>query len=133
MTQPKSKPSKSKSKSQKTTAPPATSKKVTLAAKPVAELAPVMKKAAAPVMKTEPAMKAAPVTKTEPAVVADPVVAQAPVRLVSRAEFMDLVRKEAYRRYAARRAFKQGSPFQDWVNAEAAVSGKLAAEGARLS
>jgi hypothetical protein len=66
-------------------------------------------------------------------VLATPAVEKAPTRLVSRAEFTDLVRKEAYRRYTARRAFKQGSPFQDWVNAEAAVSGKLAAEGARLS
>lgn len=56
----------------------------------------------------------------------------APVRTLSRAEFMELVRKEAYSR-AARRNFKNGSPFQDWVNAEAAVSGKLAAEGVRLS
>lgn len=60
------------------------------------------------------------------------VVEAAPVRTLSRAEFMVLVRKEAYSR-AARRNFKNGSPFQDWVNAEAAVSGKLAAEGVRLS
>ena len=56
----------------------------------------------------------------------------APVREVTRAEFLDLVRKEAYRR-ATHRNFRNGSPFQDWVNAEAAVSGELAAEGARLS
>lgn len=59
-------------------------------------------------------------------------VEQAPTRTVTRGEFMSLVRKEAYRR-AALRKFRNGSPFQDWVNAEAAVSGKLAAEGARLS
>jgi hypothetical protein len=64
-----------------------------------------------------------------PAPVATPAAA---VRTLSRAEFMVLVRKEAYSR-AARRNFKNGSPFQDWVNAEAAVSGKLAAEGVRLS
>ena len=55
-----------------------------------------------------------------------------PTRTLTRAEFLDLVRKEAYRR-AVRREFKNGSPFQDWVNAEASVSGKLAAEGVRLS
>lgn len=57
-------------------------------------------------------------------------VEQAPHRTMSRAEFMVLVRQEAYNR-AARRQFCNGSPFQDWVNAEAAVSGKLAAEGVR--
>ena len=67
-----------------------------------------------------------------PVLVAAEVVEQAPTRSVTRAEFMDMVRKEAYRR-AALRNFRNGSPFQDWVNAEAAVSGKLAAEGARLS
>ena len=75
------------------------------------------------------------VLETPPAAlpVASPVVEQAPVvRTVSRAEFMALVRQEAYGR-AARRNFKNGSPFQDWVNAEAAVSGKLAAQGVRLS
>ena len=56
----------------------------------------------------------------------------APAREVTRDEFMELVRAEAYRR-ATRRNFRNGSPFQDWVNAEAAVSGKLIAEGARLS
>ena len=45
---------------------------------------------------------------------------------------MELVRKEAYRR-ATHRNFENGSPFQDWLNAEAAVSGKLAAEGIQLS
>ena len=123
MSQRKSKSSKSKSKSKKTTAPAAISKKVNL----IAQLARVSaaKKLSAPAPKSEPLMK----TQLKPA----PVEVQAPARLVSRAEFMDLVRKEAYRRYTARRSFKQGSPFQDWVNAEAAVSGKLAAEGARLS
>jgi hypothetical protein len=70
------------------------------------------------------------VTKVVPEVVAE--VVAAPTREVTRAEFMAMVRKEAYRR-AAMRNFRNGSPFQDWVNAEAAVSGKLAAEGARLS
>jgi len=72
------------------------------------------------------------VTQTVEPVSAPVVQEAAPVRTLSRAEFMELVRKEAYSR-AARRNFKNGSPFQDWVNAEAAVSGKLAAEGVRLS
>ena len=71
------------------------------------------------------------VTETQAPVVVEQAAA-APARTLSRAEFLLLVRKEAYNR-AARRNFKNGSPFQDWVNAEAAVSGKLAAEGVRLS
>lgn len=119
MTQPKSKSSKSKSSKKTTTA--STAKKVKRAATAVKRVEVELEMVATP----EPIF-----TAPAPAVTA-PVLA--PVRLVTRAEFMDLVRKEAYRRYAARRSFKQGSPFQDWVNAEAAVSGKLAAEGARLS
>ncbi len=118
MTTPKSKTSKSKSK--KTTATPvvaATSKKVSKTAAVVAkpaklELQPEVIAALPPVALPEPIL--------------------APVRVVTRAEFMTLVRTEAYRR-AHTRNFRNGSPFQDWVNAEAAVSGKLAAEGARVS
>lgn len=107
------KPSKSKSKKTTTTTAAATSKKVkrTVSAKQVVEtvsLAPAVIEAAAVVLPVE----------------------QAPLRTMSRAEFMVLVRQEAYNR-AARRNFRNGSPFQDWVNAEAAVSGKLAAEGVR--
>lgn len=102
------KPSKSKSKKTTTTA---TSKKV----KRSAEATPVVVE-----------------TLAAPMPVARPVVEAPPARTLSRAEFMVLVRKEAYR-CAARRNFKNGSPFQDWVNAEAAVSGKLAAQGVRLS
>jgi hypothetical protein len=122
MTQPKSKSSKSKSSKKTTTA--STAKKVKRAA-------PAVKRVEVELETPEPIFTSAPPSAAPVAVVSAP--ALAPVRLVTRAEFMDLVRKEAYRRYAARRAFKQGSPFQDWVNAEAAVSGKLAAEGARLS
>lgn len=118
MTQPKSKSSKSKSKKTTTTS---TAKKVKRAAPAVKPVEVVLETVATP----EPLFTAAVAPSPEPV--------SAPVRLVTRTEFLDLVRKEAYRRYAARRAFKQGSPFQDWVNAEAAVSGKLAAEGARLS
>jgi hypothetical protein len=121
MTQPKSKTS-SKSKSKKSTTA-ATSKKVkrNLSAKSVeVDVTP------APIFDT------APVATLAPSVAVEPLPAPAPTRLVSRAEFMDLVRKEAYRR-ATRRNFKNGSAFQDWLHAEAAVSGKLAAEGARLS
>lgn len=64
--------------------------------------------------------------------VKDVPVMAAPTRTVSRAEFLDLVRKEAYQR-AARRNFRNGSPFQDWVHAEAHVSGQLASQGVQLS
>lgn len=106
------KPSKPKSKKTTTTAA-AISKKVkrTVSARQVVEtvsLAPAVIEAAPVVLPVE----------------------QAPLRTMSRAEFMVLVRREAYNR-AARRHFRNGSPFQDWVNAEAAVSGKLAAEGVR--
>ncbi|MDP2274808.1 MAG: hypothetical protein Q8N23_16730 [Archangium sp.] len=116
MTTPKSKTSKSKSKKTAAT-PAATSKKVSKTAAVVAkpaklELQPEVIAALPPVALPEPIL--------------------APVRVVSRAEFMTLVRAEAYRR-AHTRNFRNGSPFQDWVNAEAAVSGKLAAEGARVS
>ncbi len=106
------KPSKSKSKKTTTTAA-ATSKKVkrTVSAKQVVET----------VSLTPAVIAAAPVVLP---------VEQAPLRTVSRAEFMVLVRQEAYNR-AARRNFRNGSPFQDWVNAEAAVWGKLAAQGVR--
>ncbi len=116
MTQPKSKTSKSK----KPAAPPvavATAKKVTRAAAAVAKPAKLE-------LKPEVLAALPPVALPEPIV--------APVRVVTRAEFMTLVRTEAYRR-AHTRNFRNGSPFQDWVNAEAAVSGKLAAEGARVS
>lgn len=121
MTQPKSKLSKSKSK--KTTA--ASSKKVKRAtsAKSV-DLTP------APRFGSPAPIFTAPVPVLA-AVVEAPLETK-PTRTLTRAEFLDLVRKEAYRR-AARRDFKNGSPFQDWVNAEASVSGKLAAEGVRLS
>lgn len=119
--------SKSKSSSKKQAKKPATSKKVkrTAAAAAPVELVPTP----APIFPDEPQVT----LESKPAA-ADlqlPVVA-APARLVTRAEFLELVRKEAYRR-ATHRNFKNGSPFQDWVHAEAAVSGKLAAEGARLS
>ena len=116
MTQPKSKTSSSKSK--KTATAPvgtATAKKVTRAAAVVAKPAE---------LKPEVLAALPPVALPEPIV--------APVRVVTRAEFMTLVRTEAYLR-AHTRNFRNGSPFQDWVNAEAAVSGKLAAEGARVS
>ena len=111
MTTPKSKTPSSKSK-KTATATAADSKK--------------LPRAAAVVAKLEPEVIAAlpPVTLPEPLV--------APVRVVTRAEFVTLVRTEAYRR-AHTRNFRNGSPFQDWVNAEAAVSGKLSAEGARVS
>ncbi|MBL8958172.1 MAG: DUF2934 domain-containing protein [Myxococcaceae bacterium] len=51
-------------------------------------------------------------------------------RLVTRAELTELVRREAYR-LATHRNFQNGSPFQDWVNAEAAVRAQLDAQGAR--
>ena len=113
MTTPKSKTPSSKSK-KTATATAAASKKLPRAA------------AVALVAKPEPEVIAAlpPVTLPEPLV--------APVRVVTRAEFVTLVRTEAYRR-AHTRNFRNGSPFQDWVNAEAAVSGKLSAEGARVS
>ena len=113
MTTPKSK-TPSKSKSKKTAA---TSKKVTRAAAVVAKPAK---------LELEPEVIAA-----LPAV-ALPEPLLAPARVLTRAEFMTLVRTEAYLR-AHTRNFRNGSPFQDWVNAEAAVSGKLAAEGARVS
>lgn len=130
MAQPKSSSKSSKSK------PSTTSKKVVAPAtgKKVSRV--VVAKSAKTVELTSEAV----ITKdlvTEAVIAAAPaVVLPAPVlkptREVTRAEFMDLVRKEAYRR-AATRNFRNGSPFQDWVNAEATVSGKLAAEGARLS
>ncbi len=108
----------SKSKSKKTTTTAATSKKVKRSAEALPE-----QTALTPVVVE---------TLAAPMPVARPVVEAPPARTLSRAEFMVLVRKEAYR-CAARRNFKNGSPFQDWVNAEAAVSGKLAAQGVRLS
>ena len=119
MAQSKSKSSKSKSSKKSTT--PATSKKVKRTTAAV-DLTPTP----APIFTSSAELIAA-----APAVVLPEPVA-APARTVTRPEFMELVRKEAYRR-ATRRNFKNGSPFQDWVNAEAAVSGKLAAEGVRLS
>jgi hypothetical protein len=117
-----SKASKSTSKvksSSKKVAAPAAAKKTKKTAAVVVETV-----AAAPVVATP-----APVVLPE---VKDVVVEATPTRLVSRGEFLELVRKEAYQR-AARRNFRNGSPFQDWVHAEAHVSGVLAAQGARLS
>ena len=115
MTQPRSKSSKSKSKSKKSAVTSKKAKRDTSARS--VDLTP------APLFHT-----AAPIFTAPVAAVPE----LKPTRTLTRAEFLDLVRKEAYRR-AARREFKNGSPFQDWVNAEASVSGKLAAEGVRLS
>jgi hypothetical protein len=139
MTQPKKSSSK-KTTTEKSPKKVATSKKVaaravSAKALKVTDKAPevklAMSDAAAPLTLNEvvvPELVAAEVVQAE--VVAE--VVAAPTREVTRSEFMQMVRKEAYRR-AAMRNFRNGSPFQDWVNAEAAVSGKLAAEGARLS
>ncbi len=113
MTTPKSKTPSSKSKkTATTTVAAAASKKLTRAAAGVSKLEPEVIAALPPVALPEPLV--------------------APVRVVTRAEFMTLVRTEAYRR-AHTRNFRNGSPFQDWVNAEAAVFGTLSAEGARVS
>ena len=140
MTQPKKSSKKTSSeKSTKKVAAPATSKKV--AARAVSAKAVKMDKTpevklamsdAAPLTLNEVVVPELVVAEVVQAVEVQPEVAAAPTREVTRAEFMEMVRKEAYRR-AAMRNFRNGSPFQDWVNAEAAVSGKLAAEGARLS
>ena len=61
---------------------------------------------------------------------AAPAAAATTPRQVTRAELTELVRREAYR-LATRRNFMNGSPFQDWVNAEAAVRAQLEAQGAR--
>lgn len=116
----KSTSSKSKSSSKKVAAPVTAKKAKKLDA---AEVVPVP----APVFVEPAKVEAAPVVEAKVEVVE-----AAPTRTMTRGEFMDLVRQEAYRR-AARRQFKNGSPFQDWVHAEAHVSGLLAAQGVRLS
>lgn len=82
--------------------------------------------------KAAPAVVEKPVVAVKDVAVKDVPVMAAPTRTVTRAEFLDLVRKEAYQR-AARRNFRNGSPFQDWVHAEAHVSGQLASQGVQLS
>jgi hypothetical protein len=120
-----SKPSKSTSSKAKSSS----SKKV---AAPAVSTAKKAKKTDV-VVETAKAAAPAPVVVEKPAVaVKDVPVMAAPTRTVSRAEFLDLVRKEAYQR-AARRNFRNGSPFQDWVHAEAHVSGQLASQGVQLS
>ena len=121
-----SKPSKSTSSKAKSSS----SKKV---AAPAVSTAKKAKKTDV-VVETAKAAVPAPVVVVEKPVVAvkDVPVMAAPTRTVSRAEFLDLVRKEAYQR-AARRNFRNGSPFQDWVHAEAHVSGQLASQGVQLS
>ena len=141
MTQPKKSSSKKTTteKSSKKVAAPATSKKV-VARAVSAKAVKMSDKVADKAPEVKLAMSdAAPLTLNEvvvpelvQAVEVQAEVVAAPTREVTRAEFMAMVRKEAYRR-AAMRNFRNGSPFQDWVNAEASVSGKLAAEGARLS
>ena len=128
MTQPKSKPS-SKSSSKSSSTPVAKKTVATATSKKVA--ARTVSAKSVKVTEQLPEAELAAAVAAAPAVVLpEPILA--PVREVTRAEFLSLVRKEAYRR-ATHRNFRNGSPFQDWLNAEAAVSGKLAAEGARLS
>lgn len=135
MSQSKSKSkSSSKAASAKKTDAPATAKKVkkALASGSAVEtpMAPATFTAAPAAKPVE--VKAEPKLADKKVEALAPVLAEKAVRLVTRAEFLELVRKEAYLR-AQRRDFKNGSPFQDWVNAEAAVSGRLAAQGARLA
>ncbi len=67
------------------------------------------------------------------AVVEAPVVVEAPAaRVVSRDEFELMVRREAYQR-AERRAFRNGTAFEDWIRAEAVVRDLLIADGALLA
>lgn len=138
MSQSKSKSkSSSKAASSKKADAPATAKKVkkTLASGAAVEtpMAPPTFTAAPVVAKpVEVKAEAKPVEPKKVETKLAPVVTEKPVHTVSRGEFLELVRKEAYLR-AQRRNFKNGSAFQDWVNAEAAVSGRLAAQGARLA
>ena len=52
----------------------------------------------------------------------------APVPAVARGEFEIVVRAEAHA-LAVARGYRDGSPFGDWVRAEAAVLARFAAEG----
>ena len=66
------------------------------------------------------------------AVVEAPVVVAPAARVVSRDEFELMVRREAYQR-AERRAFRNGTAFEDWIRAEAVVRDLLIADGALLA
>lgn len=78
----------------------------------------------------------APVTEAVVEAVVEAPVAEATVtplaRIVARMEFEATVRHEAYLR-AQQRNFRDGSPFADWLAAEADVRARLAAEGATLA
>jgi hypothetical protein len=54
-----------------------------------------------------------------------------PARTLSRAAFEQRVRNEAYL-LSQRRSGTQGSPFEDWIQAEGTVRGQLSAEGVVL-
>ena len=66
------------------------------------------------------------------AVVEAPVVVAPAARVVSRDELELMVRREAYQR-AERRAFRNGTAFEDWIRAEAVVRDLLIADGALLA
>lgn len=80
----------------------------------------VAKKVAAPVATTPVA--------TTPVAEAAPAPPVAPVPAVARGEFETVVRAEAHA-LAVARGYRDGSPFSDWVRAEAAVLARFAAEG----
>ncbi len=87
---------------------------------------------AAAVVETVAAVETVAVFETV-AAVETPAVVEAPAaRVVSRDELETLVRREAYQR-AERRAFRNGSAFEDWVRAEAVVRDQLIADGALLA
>ena len=70
-------------------------------------------------------------TAAPPRMEMKPATDAAPKKGITREELEQLVRTEAYRRAEARN-FRNGSPVQDWLSAEAAVAARLAAEGRAL-
>jgi hypothetical protein len=110
-----------------------TTKKVTTGAKTAKTSAPMdarVKTETKPAAKVEAvvASKPAPVAKVE--VVA--VVEAPPVKLASKNEVDALVREAAFL-FAKRRNFRNGTPTQDWLAAEAFVNERLTARGFTVS
>lgn len=102
---------------------------------PVAKLEPVVAARSASVTPTKPvvAAKPAPVTVTETVVEVETAEAVAPpARVVPKHEVRQLVREAAFL-FAKRRQFRNGTPTQDWLAAEAFVNERLAARGFTVS
>lgn len=122
-----------------------TARKSSAARTKLPDTTPVIIEAVAPpaevVESVAPAAEAAPavveatveaVAAAEPEKIEAPEIIEAmapPTRTLTHDEYAAMVRKEAYL-LASARGFRNGTPFEDWVRAEAVVRARLTAEGA---